>query len=54
MTSKGGDDLRNFGAEVSSVYGFDQDALKILFTDMGFAGKISESYKDLEFLGRAR
>ncbi|GMH93847.1 hypothetical protein TL16_g12738, partial [Triparma laevis f. inornata] len=47
------EDLRNFGAEVSSLYGCNVDALRIVFTDLGFAGKISESYRDAEFCSRA-
>ena len=54
MTSaKAEEDLRNFGAEGSSIYGRDPAALQIVFTDLGFAGKISESHTDAEFCSRA-
>ena len=52
--AKPGEDLRQFGLEVSSIYSSNTASLRIVFTDLGFAGKISESHLDGEFCGRAK
>ena len=48
------EDLNRFGYEVGSLYAKDVDRLGIIFTDLGFAGRISMSHLDAEFMSRAR